>query len=136
MKKLILYIVLLVVTVVGSAIHIQTQETNHAQEIADVRHEASQYQIRLLSTIGVKDRQIKQLERTIQNQQIVIENLLAKKVQPLPKAEAIEFLDYCIFAHQYYADRPEECNLMSGTPEWNAECAEIYKWFLALIEEE
>lgn len=49
--------------------------------------------------------------------------------------EAVEFLEYAIECHQYYADRPEECNQWTDTPERNKELVEIYSGIINLIEE-
>ncbi len=56
-------------------------------------------------------------------------------LEPMPKKEALDFLDTALYSHQYFVDNPDECTKWTGDVESNLESVEKYKRIIALIEE-
>ena len=49
--------------------------------------------------------------------------------------QAITFIYECEKRHQYYADRPDECNEIRGSVEFHQGCVEKYRAIIALLRE-
>lgn len=54
---------------------------------------------------------------------------------PMSTDEALEFLEYCIYNHNYYADHPELCNATSGNVSFNQEILANYRGVMSLLKE-
>lgn len=49
--------------------------------------------------------------------------------------QAITFIYECEKRHQYYVDRPDECNEIIGSVEFHQGCVEKYRAIIALLRE-